>query len=505
MLGSLKRRLPRDKRRRGTVIILFSIMLMMVVLPIVGLSIDGAVLYLVRAKLSAACDAAALAGGRSVNNGTTFSTQVANAETIMNSYFYANFPNGLWRTRNTQLSLNVQYTATHTRTTTVSATVTVPLYFMSIIGKSSSNVSAYAQTTRKDLFMMLVLDRSQSMATAGVCGQMVTDARNFVSQFTNGTDQVGLLTFMDGANVDYVPTVNFKTQTPSLDTTLSQLQCGGNTASAEALSIAGSILTQNYMQGGFNVIVFFTDGNANSLAFNLGGSGSSVLPLKTQADTRYGSGTYSDSVDTGPYPYPDPTQLYSMPATTCSVGSASVGTLSQNAGNNTLGYSSGMFYPIAPAISNGTSTMVSGMSNCYWTTNRYNIRQDFAYIPAQDYYGNSTSGYLPDITFTSGVYSGHIRIDEPAAIANASANAFDNQAQSIRNKTSYPVTIFTIGLGGTVVWPLNTVLLQRVANDPNSPIYDSTKPTGAFIYAPTITQLQDAYLQVQSQILRLSQ
>ena len=49
------------------VVIMLSMMVAVVMLPLVGLAIDGSILYLVQAKLSAAVDAASLASARSAS------------------------------------------------------------------------------------------------------------------------------------------------------------------------------------------------------------------------------------------------------------------------------------------------------------------------------------------------------------------------------------------------------------------------------------------------------
>jgi hypothetical protein len=64
--------------------------------------------------------------------------------------------------------------------------------------------------------------------------------------------------------------------------------------------------------------------------------------------------------------------------------------------------------------------------------------------------------------------------------------------------------IYCIGLGGTSAEPLDDEFLQRVANDPASPIYNSNLPTGMYVYAPSAAQLTDAFNKVASEILRLS-
>lgn len=47
--------------------------------------------------------------------------------------------------------------------------------------------------------------------------------------------------------------------------------------------------------------------------------------------------------------------------------------------------------------------------------------------------------------------------------------------------------------------------MKRVANTKDSTIYDSTKPTGLYIDTQHANELQSAFLQIASEILRLSQ
>src|ERR1039457_5084902 len=91
-----------DKRRgrRGIVVIMLSLMVAVVMLPLVGLAIDGSILYLVQAKLSAAVDAAALAAARSLSVGLDINSQTASATATAPSFFSANFPTGYWSTTN---------------------------------------------------------------------------------------------------------------------------------------------------------------------------------------------------------------------------------------------------------------------------------------------------------------------------------------------------------------------------------------------------------------------
>ncbi|MFN7992038.1 MAG: hypothetical protein U0Q18_00460, partial [Bryobacteraceae bacterium] len=84
-------------------------------------------------------------------------------------------------------------------------------------------------------------------------------------------------------------------------------------------------------------------------------------------------------------------------------------------------------------------------------------------------------------------------------------NAADNQAAAIRADTNLSPVIYAIGLGGTSSEPIDTTFMERISNDPRSPIYNSSIPAGQYIYAPNATELNQAFLQVASQILRISQ
>src|SRR5580700_12197512 len=116
-------------KRRGIVVIMLSMMVGVVMLPLVGLAIDGSILYLIQAKLSAAVDAASLAAARSLSVGLTLASQTASATATGQSFFSANFPAGYWNTTNLSLSIGVAETAYKTRTVTIQASANVPLTF----------------------------------------------------------------------------------------------------------------------------------------------------------------------------------------------------------------------------------------------------------------------------------------------------------------------------------------------------------------------------------------
>src|SRR6267378_166060 len=187
---------PSRSRQKGITVILLSMMIGTVIVPMVGLAIDGSILFMIKAKLQAAVDAAALAGGRSLSVGLNIATQTASCTAATQAYLNANFPNGWFGTTSPTVTVSIAQTAFKTRTVTVQASVQSPLYFMRMLGLTASTVGAQGQASRRDVNLILVLDRSGSMQVAGVCGTMANSAISFVDKFTEGRDQLGLITFM---------------------------------------------------------------------------------------------------------------------------------------------------------------------------------------------------------------------------------------------------------------------------------------------------------------------
>jgi Flp pilus assembly protein TadG len=463
--------------------IMLTVMMTSVLVPLVGLAIDGGILFMTKAKLQTAVDAASLAGGRSLSVGLDLPSQTASCTNTVNAYFAANFPNGWFGASNANVAVNIAQSAFKTRTVTVTASVQSPLYFLRILGLNNATVAAGGATSRRDVNLILTLDRSSSMQSAGVCGTMKANAIAFVDKFTEGRDRLGLITFMEVGHLDYAPTMNFKTQNPTLEATIGTLACGGNTGSAQALNMAYQQIKAINEAGALNIIVFFTDGLPNGLVSN-------TFPVKTQADTRYGVGSTSTLVAT--------------PKSSCTGTTLPLGVIAQWGGDLATGPTDGLFNSSGVAI-NSTSQPTVTSPGCSYNSNTNNLRQDLAYIPTVDFFNNPTTGYTPVDTYPNGPYQGKIRVDTPISIGKASKNAADAQATTIRSDNLLTPVIYVIGLGGTVPEPLDQVFLQRVANDPASPIYNPAQQTGKYVYAPDATQLQDAFNTIASEILRISQ
>jgi Mg-chelatase subunit ChlD len=495
---------------RGATLLMVAFLSTFLMIPIIGMCIDGAVLYLVKAKLSSAVDAAALSTARSLNLGQTLNDQECNAETLGAQYFTANFPTGIMGSslvggsdlsqpclNNSRIAITEP--VLHKRVVTVTVSVVVPLYFMRILGFKNSTVSATGQATRRDSNVMLVLDRSNSMNnSSGSCGVLVSSATTFANQFVNGRDQLGLVTFQTGANVDYAPTVNWGSS-PSLANTLTQLKCAGDTSTAQGLNYGYSQIQNVINQpGALNVIVMFTDGQPNAIVGD--------FVIKSQNDTRY------DAQNTS--------QLVSRGASSCTVtgpltgviADASTETATSVNSLNATGYTVAVLSAAGVPISSTASPTTINAQGCSFTNSNWSYaiygRQDIAAIPNQDHYKNATvdRGTMPTLdTFTSGNYATQIRPDMPRTVRWAAFNAVDAQAQAIRNDVVYSPIIYTIGLQGNETMAMDQNFMMRVANDPAYSGYDPSKPQGKFYLANNNAELAQAFQSVASQILRLSQ
>ena len=185
-----------SKRRSKGYAIITTALAATVLFPLVGLAIDVGILYVVRAQLWLASDAAAMAGARALGSATDTPTQTANAQAAATTYFNANWPSHYWGST-TPNGPNVQVVpGTNIRSVVVTASVSVPLYFLRVIGQNAATVAVTATATRQDAFIILVMDRSSSMnyvmpSGQTACQEAVAAAKAFVSNFTEGRDYIG--------------------------------------------------------------------------------------------------------------------------------------------------------------------------------------------------------------------------------------------------------------------------------------------------------------------------
>src|SRR5690606_15644733 len=98
-----------------------------------------------------------------------------------------------------------------------------PTFFMRLMGWTHVPVTARGQSLRRDVILTLVLDRSGSMNRApgsapGLTAfdDLKTAALDFLNNFDNSRDQLGLVVFGTTTSLDFAPRTNFKSPITAL-------------------------------------------------------------------------------------------------------------------------------------------------------------------------------------------------------------------------------------------------------------------------------------------------
>jgi len=418
--------------------IIFYATMLFFVIGCVGLAVDVGTIYMIKARLSAAADAAALAAGRSVNLTNTIGEAQLAAVTTANQFFTANFPNGYFNTIGSPT-----VTPTLTQETDgngnpnglldiqVTANVSAPTYFMNIFNVSRINVGATGTASRRGLVLMLVLDISSSMNTATTptaCQAMVTAAQNFITLFSP-YDQIGLVTF------DYTAHLldTYSASRSQVNTDIGSITCNNNTNTISALDVAYQQIKAAGLPLALNTIVLFTDGSPNGLTAQFPARAPAVresrwgpsVTTSAQSGSTYGitnGCTLDDGTNDSASGANTNSICINMPVVCTNSTATLTGTLAQWGNQNAYG---GDSYGLVPATdSNGKrtisgydtstvsfpptcnpSTMPSG--NAPGSASEY-IRQFIAYIPDTDIYGNNlrhgvvASGTSPYGTISNG-------------------------------------------------------------------------------------------------------
>lgn len=165
---SLAFRLLRDRNGGMAVFAAFAIV---ATVAMTGLAVDAARGYLVKARLSQAIDAAALAGGRVFFD--------ANRDDDVRMFFAANFPDDFLGATLTPLSISAD---TEAGTITVSASASIDTTLMRVLGHQKMTVAARSVVKRSDkgMELVLVMDNTGSMKANNRVGNMRSAAQELV-------------------------------------------------------------------------------------------------------------------------------------------------------------------------------------------------------------------------------------------------------------------------------------------------------------------------------------
>ena len=272
----------RPSEERGQTLLMF-VLFMLVLFLFVGLGIDIGFAYITKANLSKAVDAACLTGMRNLSQGTV------TAGAMADSTFHANYGAPGRDVAAISPTITFGFDPNNNRTLNVSATATINTFFIRVLPAwKTLQVSANAQTTRSKLVMSLVLDRSGSMGSNGGATALPGAVIGFVNNFDDVNDRVSMSSFSYAGRTDVALTQPFKAP---ITTAVNNLSFAGWTASEQGLT-NGLVQNLSYtpaVTGGntetvVRVMIFFTDGLANTFKYTFNCGARNIGPDRTLYD-----------------------------------------------------------------------------------------------------------------------------------------------------------------------------------------------------------------------------
>jgi Flp pilus assembly protein TadG len=439
------------QKQRGAVSIIVAASIVLLI-GVIGLAVDAGMGYMVKAKLDAATDAAAIAAGEAVTTGSNQAAQSANAIAAANTFFAANYPAGYLGTTATLNAPSVVFNQ-GTITIDTSAQASFPVSLMRLFGFNLLNVASASETVRRDLDLVLIIDTTGSMAADPAVPPAVRSAAiTFLQQFDPLTDRVSLIHFAYGTVVDQPFNGNARGfDMAAMTKSINAFNFTGSTNSAEAywnaLNQLNTVITQ---PSSLRVIVFFSDGAPNSFA--------SIFPTNNvNCNSIAGTVISGDTPNTPAALYADNIQSQQL---------------------------------ASPCYNSKASKLITQMPTWY---NAHNT-------PWLD---NQT---IPVITNSPRVVTSTVNY---ANVNNAGRNIAEAMANVARNEGTY---VYAIGRGSELLTPegangeIGQNVLMCMANTSNSlpRCYNPKQPVGVYCSALTPADMTPCFSKLASEILRIA-
>jgi Flp pilus assembly protein TadG len=489
-------------RQRGIALVYVGVFLVMLAL-LVGLATDLGRAYAVRLDMAKAVDAAALAAARIVPTGESA------ARTEARNIFRLNFPDGhlgvsAITTPDVQFSRVASGPDTGAYLINVSATASLPTTFMNFAGKTGIDVPVGGQATRRLVDMAFVIDHSGSLG--GAYPQVRTAANQFVDFFDPANDRISLIMYgSDTVIADQIFVNSRGFDKNSIKNHITNSSSIGKTATAEALYRGWDQLRRvpADVQSGLRVVVLFSDGVPNTFTgrFRIRTSDSGSASLSSTIPI---GGIHADDFGSGGGSTSTPVEgLWPAVSACCSTLTAEASCLAATGGcweadNTSFSPYTSPTLPGIPYLP-ATSTHQGALS---------------AGIPASfQLFTSGLAGQRTLNTLTGTTLAGYPYPSSLRNTSNAARNLAERIANDIRSDGSgaHPIHIFALGLGAQLTTNIGPTaetgnsILMRIANDIDSPHYNSSQPEGYYYFAGSATELNNAFQQIRDQIIRISQ
>jgi uncharacterized protein YegL len=247
------------KEEAGTVLIAFALFLF-VLLGFCALGMEAGRWYMVRAELSKSVDAGALVAAKNISN------PFIAPRTLAEEFAAANFPAGYLGTPGSGAgSVSFSAQVIDNDKVQVDGTVSATAIMAKMFGAGLVPTSSRGIAQKKEVEIMLVLDRSTSMSGTPI-SDLKTAARTFVDFFaaTQDKDKMGLVSFSTAVTIDrplgtmYVNTIK---------TAITNMSANGYTNAEDAIdqtdSLGRGFTDQTGIPGDRRVqqfLIFFSDG-----------------------------------------------------------------------------------------------------------------------------------------------------------------------------------------------------------------------------------------------------
>ena len=334
-------------------------------------------------------------------------------------------------------------------TFSVSATAVMNTFFIGLAGFPTLNISDSSTATRAHVIMTLVLDHSESMDPGCSLGDpdctqggtyLPGAVANFISVFEDDVDQAAMVSFGATSVTNVAMETPFKAD---ITTAAKNMQWTGGTFSpgglTNALAINNSVVVPTNVNA-IKVVVFFTDGMANMIQ--------NTLACPTGTNQTWNFGGWLDAGNPVGFWVPNATN-------TCA---------SEECPSNAI-----------PAGTGFTAHMTCGTVSC------------------------APPSFCPAVTYFPSINGGTLSMTAPN-IVTESQNRCIQVANQMRTNGMYVYSIGLASSSSSDAQP-NPVFLQEVANDPLSPTYDSTLPTGQAVISGNGADLAELFQQIASDIL----